>query len=317
VQQAWLPYDLPFAVGAFLSRFRPRAGVLMETELWPNLVHACKARAIPVFLANARLSEGSARGYARAGALVRPMLRELAGIAAQTHDDAARFQRLGATDVAVTGNLKFDLAVPDAMRDLGAALRERFGIDRPVWLAASTREGEEALLLDALARATLPPDTLLVLVPRHPQRFGDVEALLQRSGIAYVRRSSDDRALRATRVVLGDTMGEMLGYCAASDLAFVGGSLKPLGGQNLIEPIALGVPTLVGPHTFNFAEATERAIEAGAAQRVADADELLRVVGALLRDPDARERMRASALAFFAAHRGATDRLWTFIGERT
>jgi 3-deoxy-D-manno-octulosonic-acid transferase len=316
VLQAWLPYDLPSAVNGFLDHFRPRAGLLMETELWPNLVHAAAARNMPLFLVNARLSERSARGYARVTGLARPMLAALAGVAAQSDADAARLRALGARDVAVIGNVKFDLALPAELVERGRALRERFGRDRPVWLAASTREGEEALLVEAMSRNTLADDALLVLVPRHPQRFDEVEALLRSRGVDVVRRTSDSPIGPGTRVVLGDTMGEMLAYCAACDVAFVGGSLLPLGGQNLIEPIALGVPTLVGPYTFNFAEATERAIEAGAAQRVDDADALLRAVGALLSDGTRRDRMRSSALAFHAAHRGATDRLWSWLVAR-
>ena len=315
VVQAWLPYDLPFAVERFLDRFRPRAGMLLETELWPNLVDACARRGIPVFLVNARMSAASAAGYARTGPLARTMLGQLAGVAAQTAADAERLTRLGARNVAVTGNLKFDLTVPDSMRVAGAALRERIGRVRPVWLAASTREGEEALILDAMARRAAP-SALLLLVPRHPQRFDEVAALLDSRGLRYVRRTSAAPVEADTRVLLGDTVGEMLAYCAAADVAFVGGSLLPLGGQNLIEPIALGLPTLVGPHTFNFAEATARAIETGAARRVDDAEALVTAVGSVLGDDAERARMRDAGLAFIAAHRGATDRLWDFLGAR-
>lgn len=315
VLQAWLPYDLPFAVEAFLDRFRPRAGLLFETELWPNLIHACAARGIPVHLVNARMSERSAAGYARVSALTRPMLGAIAGVAAQTRADAERLEKLGARDVVVTGNLKFDLDVPDTMLARGAALRERLGRARPVWLAASTREGEEALVLDALVRASAS-NALLLLVPRHPQRFDEVEALVRSRGLACVRRTAVNPVTPDTRVVLGDTMGEMLAYCAAADVAFVGGSLLPLGGQNLIEPIAVGVPTLVGPHTFNFAEMTERAIEAGAARRVDDADALVREVRALMGDPPACARMREAGLAFVAAHRGASERVWQWLATR-
>jgi 3-deoxy-D-manno-octulosonic-acid transferase len=316
VIQAWLPYDVPFAVNAFLDRFAPRAGVLMETELWPNLVHACRARGVPICLVNARMSAKSAAGYRKFAALTRPMLEALAGIAAQTPSDAQRLEALGARDVTVTGSLKFDMAVPDAMVERGAALRTRFGRGRLVWLAASTRDGEEALLLDAMVQGPLPADALLLLVPRHPQRFDAVFALVQARGLACVRRSSHAPVEPATRVVLGDSLGEMLAYCAAADVAFVGGSLLPLGGQNLLEPIAVGVPTLVGPHTFNFAETTERAIEAGAARRVADAESLIRAVDRLLRNPEDRATMRDAAMAFMAAHRGAADRLWAWLEPR-
>ncbi len=316
VVQAWLPYDLPFAVEAFVAHFRPRAGLLMETELWPNLVHGCHSHGVPLFLINARMSARSATDYARWSALTRPMFAALAGVAAQTPADATRLEALGAPAVAVTGSLKFDLEVPESMRILGAKLRQRFGRDRPVWLAASTREGEEALLLDAMAARSLPEGTLLLLVPRHPQRFDAVEALVRERGLACVRRSGDAPVPSDARVVLGDSMGEMLAYCAAADLAFVGGSLLPLGGQNLIEPIALGVPALVGPHTYNFAEVTERAIEAGAARRVATADALIGEVDTLLRDAQARAQMRDAALAFVDAHRGAAERLWTWLANR-
>jgi len=316
VIQAWLPYDVPFAVDAFLDRFAPRAGLLMETELWPNLVHACRARGVPIRLVNGRMSAKSAAGYRKFAALTRPMLEALAGIAAQTPSDAQRLEALGARDVTVTGSLKFDMAVPDAMVERGVALRTRFGRGRPVWLAASTRDGEEALLLGAMARGTLPADALLLLVPRHPQRFDEVFALVEAHGLACVRRSSDLPVEPATRVVLGDSLGEMLAYCAAADVAFVGGSLLPLGGQNLLEPIAVGVPTLVGPHTFNFAETTERAIEAGAARRVADAEALIREVDRLLENPRDRTAMRDAATAFMAAHRGAADRLWAWLEPR-
>jgi 3-deoxy-D-manno-octulosonic-acid transferase len=316
VVQAWLPYDAPFAVRRFLDHWSPRAGLLMETELWPNLVHACDARGVPLFLVNARLSERSAAGYRRWASLARPMLRAVTGVAAQTEADAQRLRTLGARDVVVTGNLKFDVTIPEAMRERAAQLRERFGRTRAVWLCASTREGEEALLLDALVAHPLASEALLVLVPRHPQRFDEVEALVRSRGFAVVRRSSDAFVAPFTQVVVGDSMGEMLAYCGAADVAFVGGSLLPLGGQNLIEPIALGVPTLVGEHTFNFAEATERAIAAGAARRVPDARALVDTVEALLRDEAARSRMRGAALAFHAEHRGATDRLWQWLEPR-
>jgi len=269
-----------------------------------------------VHLVNARMSANSAAGYRKFAALSRPMLEALAGIAAQTPSDAQRLEALGARDVTVTGSLKFDMAVPDAMVERGAALRARLGRARPVWLAASTRDGEEALLLDAMAQGTLPADALLLLVPRHPQRFDTVYALVETRGLACVRRSSNSPVEGATRVVLGDSLGEMLAYCAAADVAFVGGSLLPLGGQNLLEPIAVGVPTLVGPHTFNFAETTERAIEAGAARRVADADALIREVDGLLRNPEDRTAMREAATTFMTAHRGAADRLWAWLEPR-
>ena len=316
VVQTWLPYDLPFAVDRFLAHFHPRAGLLVETELWPNLAATAARRRVPLFLINARLSARSARGYARIGPLVRPLLRSLSGVAAQTDDDAARLRALGARDVAVTGNLKFDADIAPAMRERGRIFRDRFGIDRPVVVLASTRAGEEALLLDALARAALPPHALVVIVPRHPQRFDDVAAMLASRAQHFVRRSDERCVPRDVAIVLGDSMGEMLAYYAAADVAFVGGSLLPLGGQNLIEPIAAGVPALVGPHTFNFAQAARAAIAAGAARRVEDADQLWAVAAQLLADTASRERMCANARSFIAAHRGAADRLWTWLAPR-
>jgi len=316
VVQAWLPYDVPFAVRAFLARFAPRAGLLMETEVWPNLTHGCASAGIALFLVNARLSERSLRGYRRFAAFTQPMFAALTGVAAQTAADAARLRDAGARDVAVTGNLKFDVAVSDEMQARGRALRQSFGAERPVWLAAQTRDGEEALLLDALARADFPGDTVTVIVPRHPQRFDEVAALLAARGLRYIRRSEGKDLPADAGIVLGDTMGELLAYYVAADAAFVGGSLLPLGGQNLIEAIAVGIPTLVGPHTFNFAEAAAQAIAAQAAVRVQDADTLMIEVGALLRDPLRRTRMRDAGLAFHAAHRGATDRLWAWLAPR-
>lgn len=316
VVQAWLPYDVPFAVRAFLRHFRPRAGMLVETELWPNLVALSAAAGVPLYLVNARLSERSAARYARIGRLARPMLARLAGVAAQTAAHAARFAALGAPAPVVTGNLKFDLEVPATALALGHELRLRFGLSRPVWVAASTRDGEEALILDALAARDLPPGTLTVIVPRHPQRFDAVAALLRERGTAFVRRSDNLAVPADVRVVLGDSMGEMLGYFAAADAVFVGGSLLPLGGQNLIEPIAVGRPTLVGPHMFNFAEATADALAAGAAVGVDDAAALIGALRALLEDPARRAAMGAAALAFHAAHRGAGERLWQWLSPQ-
>jgi 3-deoxy-D-manno-octulosonic-acid transferase len=313
VVQAWLPYDVPFAVRAFLAHWKPRAALIMETELWPNLVALADRAGVPVYLVNARMSERSARGYARVRSLTRPMLSALAGIAAQTDADAARFEALGARAPVVTGNLKFDLDVPAAALAMGRELRLRLGETRPVWLAASTREGEEALILAALEARPLPAEVLTMIVPRHPQRFDAVAEMLRQRGMPFARRSDNGLVPSDVRVALGDTMGEMLGYCAAADIAFVGGSLVPLGGQNLIEPIAVGTPVLVGPHTFNFNDATAGAIAAGAALRVSDADALVAAVRALLADPERRSAMGSAARAFHAAHRGAAERLWRWL----
>ena len=317
VEQAWLPYDFPFAVRAFFARFRPVAGFLLETELWPNLIAGASQLAIPMFLVNARLSERSARGYARFPALTRPMLARLRGVAAQSEDDAARLAELGGPAPVVTGNLKFDLAVPDQARALAAEFRLRFGAaTRPLWIAASTRDGEEALILDAMARSPLPAKVLTLIVPRHPQRFDVVADMLRRRGIPFIRRSSDAAVPAEAAVVLGDSMGEMLAYYAAADVAFVGGSLLPYGAHTLIEPLSVGTPVLIGPHTFNFAEATENALSAGAAIRVEDADSLIARVTNLLDDTESRAAMASAARAFHAAHRGASDRLWAWLAPQ-
>jgi 3-deoxy-D-manno-octulosonic-acid transferase len=303
--RCYLPYDLPPAVARFLRHFRPAFGVLMETELWPNLIHACRARNIPLFLVNARLSERSARGYRRFGRLTADALRALAAVGAQSEADAARLQALGARAPRITGNLKFDRGPRPEDLALGAQLRERFGA-RPVLLAASTREGEEELVLDATADA--PAALLLVMVPRHPQRFDEVAGLLQRRGLRYQRRSEAGPVPADTRVVLGDSMGEMFAYYAACDIAFVGGSLVPRGGQNLLEACAVGVPVLIGPHTFNFADATALALSAGAAARVDTVASLAREVQALLGDSARRARMGKAGKELMHLHQGATLR---------
>ncbi len=302
---AYLPYDYAGAVDRFFRHFSPVFGVLMETEVWPNLLAAARQREVPVILANARLSARSARGYARVGALARPAFASLAAVAAQTAGDAGRLAALGAPRVEVCGNLKFDVNPPAAALALGNSWREALG-GRRVWVAASTREGEEALLLAAW-RQSAQPGTLLVVVPRHPQRFDEVAALINGDGWHMVRRSAglpgpDDE------VWLGDSMGELAAYYALADLAFIGGSLLPLGGQNLIEAAACGCPVLVGPHTFNFLQATDDAVASGAAMRVADAAELAAVAARMLGDADELGKMRAAALDFAKGHRGATAR---------
>ncbi|MGZ8291023.1 MAG: lipid IV(A) 3-deoxy-D-manno-octulosonic acid transferase [Telluria sp.] len=306
--QAYLPYDLEFLVRRFLRFFAPRICILMETEVWPNLVAACARQGVPVALVNARLSERSLRRGQRFGALMSAAARGITLVAAQTEADAQRVRVLGSPHVAVTGSIKFDVAVPQAALDTGAWLRARFG-NRPVLLCASTREGEEALILDAYQRvANKPAGMLLAIVPRHPQRFGEVAALVEAKGLSLVRRSQLGDAPVDADVVLGDSMGEMFAYYASCDCAYIGGSLLPLGGQNLIEACALARPVIVGPHTFNFAQATEEAIAAGGALRVADAASMLEQGARLLADRGARATMGERAAAFAGAHGGATLR---------
>lgn len=311
VMRVYLPYDYPFAVRRFLHHFQPELGVLMETEIWPNLIRACKQINVPLLLLNARMSEKSARGYARFAGLTREALQALNGIAAQTEEDAQRLRALGAGQVGVMGNLKFDIVPPRVMSELGKTLRERFGTTRKIFLAASTREGEEALLLDAWQKT----ETLLVIVPRHPQRFSEVADLINKRGFLMQRRSHSESVPPEVQVVLGDSMGEMFAYYAAADVAFIGGSLLPFGGQNLIEACAVGTPVLIGTHTFNFADATKLAVEAGAAIRVNDVRELITAQQSLLGDESGLREMQRQCANFVAAHQGATDKAMVVISH--
>ena len=308
VLRCYLPYDFPFAVERFLDHFKPACGLLLETEIWPNLIHACRARSIPVYLVNARLSEKSFRQYRRFGAFAAASLNELAGIAAQSKADADRLTALGATAVEVTGNLKFDIAPDAALVAQGDAWRTAWDRSRPVLLLASTREGEETLLLQALQELDIPR-LLTVIVPRHPQRFDEVAALLERHAMPFQRRSAGRPIAAQTRVVLGDSMGEMYAYYAACDVAIIGGSLLPFGAQNLIEACAVGRPVIIGPHTYNFAEATQLAIDAGAALRVEDARGAIAAARELLPDPARAQRMALAGLHFARSHQGATARV--------
>lgn len=314
ILRCYLPYDYPFAVRRFLRHFQPRLGILLETELWPNLIAICHEQKVPLGLVNARLSARSARGYARFPALAGDALNKLALIAPQTKADGDRLQSLFSGHVTVMGNVKFDNDVAASQIDLGKQLRVQFGVNRPVWLAASTRYGEEKLLLDGLNNIRTP-NALAVIVPRHPQRFNEVAALLKANSVAFQRRSENAAIAPATRVVLGDSMGEMFAYYAASDVAFIGGSLLPLGGQNLIEACAVGTPVLIGPHTFNFAEATDQAIACGAAERVVDCSDLAQKIDQLLAAPTSRKGMAEAGLTFTAAHRGASARAYALVSS--
>lgn len=312
VSVRYLPYDYPWSTKRFLRRNQPCMGLLMETEIWPELVSACYARHIPIYLANARLSAKSAQGYGRLPALMHDTLHKFSAVAAQYEDDAERLQTLGAKNVQVTGSLKFDLHSPRSLIDQGKLWRGIWGAERQVFLAASTRQGEEALILQAFARFA-PDSWLLVLVPRHPQRFDEVAALIEKAGLRYQRRSNEIPVSPDTRVMLGDSMGEMTSYYTACDIAFIGGSLLPFGGQNLIEAAACGVPVLIGPHTYNFARVADMAEAKGAARRVQNADELMAVANELLQAKQEREAMGQDALRFAQAHRGATGKVLALI----
>jgi 3-deoxy-D-manno-octulosonic-acid transferase len=298
VETSFLPYYFPWAARSFLEHFRPSLGVIMETEVWPNLVSACAAGGVPLVLANARMSEKSARGYARWPRLARPAFAGLSAVCAQSEADARRLRALGATRVQVQGNLKFDVTPSAQQLAAGRAWRESLG--RPVLLLASTRESEEELLLKETD--VVPAKTLIVVVPRHPQRFDEV------ARFAQSRRSRSPAPAPADRVHLGDTMGEMPFYFAAADVAVIGGSFVPLGGQNLIESLAAGTPVVTGPSMFNFAEATELAVAAGAAMQAADARDAIAKAAGLLEDEKRRGAMADAGKRLCEAHRGAAQR---------
>ena len=312
VQHCYLPYDLPWAAGRFLDHVQPRLGVIMETELWPNHIHQCARRGIPVALANARLSERSARGYGRFARLTRPMLAEMSLIAAQTEVEAQRFLALGARAacVQVTGSIKFDLKIDEQLVPRAQALRQQWAAtSRPVWIAASTHDGEDALILQAHQQLLqVHGDALLILVPRHPERFDAVHAICSQQ-FATVRRSTGLPVLAQTQVLLGDTMGELLFLYALADMAFVGGSLVPTGGHNPLEPAALALPVLMGPHVFNFLEISAMLREAGALQQVDDAQGLAGAVQRLVELPQDARRMGEAGRAVMRANQGALQRL--------
>ena len=314
--QAWLPYDTPGAVRRFLQRHRPAVGVLMETEVWPNLLLATHEAGVPMVLANARLSEKSLAKGRRLRPLLQPALSGLTRTLAQTEADAQRLRESGVAAVDVAGNLKFDLDPDPDLMARGRGWRE--ALARPVVLMASSREGEEAPLLAAWG-ALPAPRPLLLIVPRHPQRFDEVAALAAAALPQVLRRSAfgdgapPPPAARADAWI-GDSIGEMPLYYALADVALLGGSFEPLGGQNLIEAAACGCPVLMGPHTFNFAAAAEDAIAAGAARRVAALEAAVAQAVSLIGSGE-RQAMAARAVAFSQAHRGAAERMAVAIAE--
>lgn len=315
VLHAYFPFDLPFAVRGFLKAAQPKMLVMMETEVWPNLLAECERQNIPTILANARLSERSAKGYARLGSFARETFGMISLVAAQSPADAERFLGLGVKSdrVRVTGSIKFDVRIPALVNEQAEALRRTWG-GRPVWVAASTREGEEELILAAHRQVLRQlPQALLVLVPRHPERFDKVALLCQRDGFTYARRSADDLCRSETAVYLGDTMGELILFLSAADVAFVGGSLVPTGGHNVLEPAALGLPVIFGPHMFNFAMVSRMLLAEGAAVEVADVDALTKWIVDWLSDANLRAVYGENALRVVEANRGALDRLFDIL----
>ncbi|MEO5829980.1 MAG: lipid IV(A) 3-deoxy-D-manno-octulosonic acid transferase [Rhodanobacter sp.] len=316
VFHVYLPYDLPYAVSRFLKKIRPRLALIVETEIWPNLYFACRRRGIPLMIVNARLSERSLRGYKPLRGLLRAALRCVGVIAAQSRTDAARYRLLGADpqQVLVTGNMKFDMPIPAGVVAAGADMREHWGPRRPVWIAASTHEGEEQIVFEAhLQVLKRLPDALLLLAPRHPERFRMVEHSVRSLGFTVATHNIDGVPLSSHQVFVLDAMGQLMPFFAGSDVAFVGGSLVPIGGHNVLEPAALSVPVLVGPHTFNFDEITHSLIEQGGAMRVAEARQLGPEVLRLLLDAPTRQRMGRDAQRVFERERGAVQRIMQLI----
>lgn len=311
VFHVYLPYDLTTAVRRFLDRVRPRLAVIMETEIWPNLFMACAERGVSIVVANARLSEKSLRGYWPIQPLVRRAIRCASFVAAQSASDEERLRTLGAAEprLAVVGNLKFDMTVPEDVRERGAAFRIVAGGGRPVWIAASTHEGEELVVLKAHAAVLRRfPDALLLVAPRHPERFKPFATACRAFGFRTLTRSEEGGADPNCQCFVVDSMGELLAFYAAADVAFVGGSLVPVGGHNLLEPAALARPVIVGPQTFNFAEVTEDLIAAGAVMRILDPEELGPAVVRLLSRDVERRSMGEAARTVMERERGAVAR---------
>ena len=316
VEHRYLPFDLPGAMARFLDRIGPRVAVVMETEIWPNLLALCRVRRVPVVLANVRLSERSAEGYRRFPRLFAAALDGVAGIAVQSRDDGRRMESIGAPSdvIEVTGSTKFDVPVLASLREEAEALRRTWGAARGIWIAASTHAGEEDLALDAFEHVLeWLPSSLLVLVPRHPERFGEAAALARRRGFSPMLRSARPADCSGAQVFIGDTMGELPLLYAAADVAFVGGTLVEVGGHNMLEPAALGLPVLFGPHVFNFADISQGLVEAGGAEVVVDSERLGRAVVGYLTDANLRHVTGRRGRAFVEANRGARDRVIAMI----
>ena len=315
----YLPYDLPGAVRRFFERVQPRLAVIFETELWPNLYRQCARRRVPLVLASARISARSLSRYRRVGSLFRDTLSQVTLLAAQGPEDAERFCALGARPAStrVIGNIKFDFPLPADIAARAARLREQYAPTRPLWVAGSTHGGDEQQAVLAAARRVreVHPDALLVIAPRHPPRFAEVAQALAQAGVSFVRRSqgADEPAAARCEVLLLDSLGELLDFYAAADVAFVGGSLLKVGGHNLLEPAALGVPILTGPHNFNNVEVARLLIGRGAAEVVHNCGELGTRVSALLADAGARARMGAQGRAAVEGNRGALAKLMTLL----
>jgi len=318
VSHYYCPYDAPCAIKRFLKLVNPRGCVIVETELWPNMVHVCRQKNVPVLVANARLSERSAKGYARFSRMAAQMLQQINMIAAQNSVDGQRFVDLGLPERAlqVTGSIKFDVKAPEGSERLAVALRELWGSERSVLIAASTHEGEEQALLEVYqALLTENPELLLVIVPRHPERFDDVAALIKQQGFKLARRSLGQQPTPKTQVYLGDTMGELMKLLAAADIAFVGGSLIERGGHNPLEPAVLKKAVVMGPHYFNFQVICDALAQAGGLQVAQDQTELGQVLKQLLVDSEKRQEIGQLGQAFVQENQGALERLYALTEE--
>lgn len=312
VTHLYFPYDLPGAVRRFVTILKPKLLIVMETELWPNLFNYCNSCDIPVLLVNARMSEKSANGYSRIKNLTSMTLGNLTKIVAQTRDDANRLIHLGARekDIIISGNLKFDVTLPHSLKEQAQSLRRLFSVNRAVIIAASTHEGEEDQILDGFTRILEKyPDCLLILAPRHPERFDSVYNLCVKQGYNTVRHQSNDRCQESTQIYLLDTLGQLPMFYAASDIAFIGGSLVPKGGQNVLEPASLGLPILVGPHTFNFLEINRQLVEQGNAWIIKDSDQFAEKVCELLADANLRHQAGEKGKQMVEKNRGSSSKV--------
>jgi 3-deoxy-D-manno-octulosonic-acid transferase len=320
VLHCYMPYDLPWLLNRFLKKAQPSLALIMETELWPNTIRACRLRQIPVVLLNARLSEKSARGYALFPGLTQELLEGLSHVAVQAREDAQRFMELGLPEDAceVTGSIKFDLTLSEELRRDAANLKDIWSLEgqRLIWIAASTHAGEEEQVLQAFAALKqVQPQALLMLVPRHPDRFEQVAKLCEESGHQWLRRSQGQDPDAEVDILLGDTMGEMLLLYGVADVAYVGGSLVPTGGHNFIEPAAWGLPLLSGPHVFNFAEVARLMLRSGGLTIVNDASSLAKAAGGLMQDGELRQRQGAAAKQVANANRGALAKVQRLVSR--
>ncbi len=316
VRHCYLPYDLPYSVKKFLSVVKPSVLITMETEIWPNLYQACNQLKIPILIINARLSQRSAKRYRLVSTLMQETLSLVDIIAAQTKSDAERFISFGAVSdkVFVTGNLKFDINVPPSIKEQAQSLKRYFSVNRPIWIAASTHDGEDEIILNAHINIMKEhPDAILILAPRHPERSDKIASLCKNFGLNFVKRSNKETFTSDHAVYLLDTLGELQLHYAASQVAFVGGSLVTTGGQNMMEPASLGLPVITGPHTFNFTEITELLAAQDALIRVSDGQQLRQEVCMLLADANERHHRGEIGREVIESNKGNIDRLMTLI----